>query len=76
MKYRIIEKKEEMFSSETVFIPQEKCKFWPFWVSIGHSFATLKEAEAYIKALKKFLTFKTVIHEFNEKEKNNIIFFF
>lgn len=69
MKYRIIEKAVSWLSSGTVFVPQEKCKFWPFWFNLGGSFATLKEAEVYIKHRKEFLTFKTVIHEFNEKEK-------
>ena len=71
MKYRIIEKEALWTRSGTVFVPQEKYKFWPFWLNLNHgySFATLKEAEAYIERHKRHVNFKTVIHEFDEKEK-------
>ena len=68
MKYRILEKEALWTRSGSFFVPQEKYKFWPFWINLRHSFATLKEAEAYIERHKRYVNFKTVIHEFDERE--------
>ena len=69
MKYRIIEKKAPAPLVEvgvfTVFVPQEKYKFWPFWFNLGRCFVTLEKAETCIKNHKVIV--KTVIHEFDEK---------